>query len=228
MLPRPKPYLTPEEYLTLERQAETKSEYWNGEMYAMAGASRTHSTIVTNVVGGLGGQLEKRPCEIYSNDMRVKVRPSGLYTYPDVVIVCEKAQFEDRHEDTLLNPTVIVEVLSPSTETYDRGAKFEFYSTLASLSDYLLVAQDRPFVGHHVRQPDGKWLLREYEGLDAIIHIASIGCDLPLIKVYNKVTWPEVEKTPKGLLRLVKEPGAEYLARPGPPTGDSVLPKPDP
>ena len=213
MQPQPKPYLTPEEYLTLERQAETKSEYWNGETYAMAGASRVHMTIVANMVIGLGGQLEKRPCEVYPNDMRVKVKPSGLYTYPDVVIVCGKVEFEDRREDTLLNPTVIVEVLSPSTQAYDRTTKFELYRKLTSLSEYLLVAQDRPFVEHYMRQPDGRWVLNEYEGLDAVIHIASIGCDLPLAKVYNKVTWPEVEKTLKGLLRLVKEPGGEYLPR---------------
>ncbi len=215
MLPQQKSYLTPEEYLALERQAETKSEYWNGDMYAMAGASRAHSTIVINLVVGLGGQLEKRPCEMHSNDMRVKVRPSGLYTYPDVVIVCGKAQFEDRHEDTLVNPTVIVEVLSPSTEAYDHGVKFEFYRKLASLSDYLLIAQDRPFIDHYARQPDDKWLLSMVKGLDAVAHIASIGCDLRLADVYDKVEFPAIEETPKGLLRLVKEPETEYLPRPG-------------
>ncbi len=213
MLPRPKLYLTPEEYLTLERQAETKSEYWNGEMYAMAGASETHILIVTNLVISLGPQAKGRPCKIYSNDMRVKVQATGLYTYPDVVVVCGNAHLEDRHNDTLLNPTVLIEVLSPSTETYDRGAKFEFYRKLASLSDYLLVAQDRPFVEHYMRQPDGRWVLNEYEGLDAIIHIASIGCELRLADIYDKVEFPVVEKTLKGLLRLVKEPGGEYLPR---------------
>ena len=216
MQPQLKPYLTPEEYLTLERQAETKSDYWDGEMYAMAGASEAHILIVTNLVSGLGPQLRGQPCKVYSNDMRVKVQDAGFYTYPDVVVLCGKAHFEDRHTaDTLLNPTVLIEVLSPSTEGYDHGAKFEFYRGLASLSDYLLVTQKRPFVEHYVRRPDGKWLLSDYEGLDAVTHITSIGCDLRLADVYDKVEFPAIEETPKGLLRLVREPEGEYLPRPG-------------
>jgi len=191
MQPRLKPYLTPAEYLRLERQAETKSEYWDGQVYAMVGATEEHNLIATNLVISLGSQLRSKPCKVYSNDMRVKVSAAGLYTYPDVIVVCGKAHFEDRHRDTLLNPTVLIEVLSPSTAAYDRGAKFEFFRMLESLSDYLLVAQDRPIIEHYVRQPDDKWLLSTYKGLEAVVHVGFIGCDVRLADVYDKVEWPE-------------------------------------
>src|SRR5205085_5334550 len=120
-------YYTPEEYLILERQAEYKSEYFNGEIFAMTGASRRHNLVAANVLASLHGQLRKRPCEVYSSDMRVKVSPTGLYTYPDVVVVCNDPLFDDKQKDTLLNPTVLIEVLSKSTASYDRGEKFEHY-----------------------------------------------------------------------------------------------------
>jgi len=135
--------LTPEQYLEIERKAEYKSEYFNGETFAMAGASRRHNLITGNVFAAIHRQIRNRPCEAYTNDMRVKVSESGLYTYPDVVVVCEKPEFDDEHRDTLLNPSLIVEVLSESTEAYDRGKKFENYRMIASLSDYLLIAQDK-------------------------------------------------------------------------------------
>ncbi len=125
-----KPFLSPQEYLTLERQAETKSEYYAGEVFAMAGASRKHNTIVPNLLYLLVGQLKGRSCEVYNSDMRVKVSVTGLYTYPDLTVVCGKPRFDDDQEDTLLNPTVIVEVLSKSTEAYDRGEKFAMYRAL--------------------------------------------------------------------------------------------------
>src|SRR5262249_39888199 len=118
---------TPEEYLALERAAERRSEYYAGEIFAMGGASRKHIVIVANISGQLWSQLKGRPCRVYPNDMRVKVSPTGLYTYPDVAVVCGLDQFDDDHQDTLLNPTVIIEVLSKSTEAYDRGKKFEHY-----------------------------------------------------------------------------------------------------
>ena len=118
--------------------------------------------------------------------MRVKVTATGLYTYPDVVVVCGSPHFEDRQRDTLLNPTVIIEILSPSTETYDRGGKFDHYSSLASLTDYLLVGQDGPAIDHYVRQEDGKWLLSRYRSLGETAHIASIDCDLPLTASMTK------------------------------------------
>ena len=201
--------LTPDEYLRLERQAETRSEYWDGQVYALAGASQRHTIIVANILALAVTQFKGRPCTAHASDLRVKVRPTGLYTYPDVVIVCGRARFEDRRRDTLLNPTVIIEVLSPSTEAYDRGTKFEHYRTLDSLSDYLLVAQGSPTVEHFERQPDDKWLLGTYKGPQAIASIASAGCNLPLVDVYDKVEWPD-EETAAGILRVVKELDAEY------------------
>jgi len=187
---QPKTYLTPEEYLALERKAEYKSEYLAGEMFAMSGASPRHVLIVTNVVAELRGQLKQRPCTVYSSDLRVKVSPTGLYTYPDVVVVCDQPQFADEQRDTLLNPTLIVEVLSESTKDYDRGEKFEHYRTLPSLREYILIAQDKYHVEHFVRQPDNRWLLSETNLLEDTIHLSSIACDLALAEVYDKVEMP--------------------------------------
>jgi len=211
-LPQLVPYLTPEEYLALERQGETKSEYWRGEVFALAGASRGHNLIAFNLASAFGPQLKHRPCEAYVSDMRVKAASAGLYAYPDVAVVCGKAEFEDRNEDTLLNPTVIIEVLSPSTEAYDRGAKFEFYRTLESLSDYLLVSQNKPTIEHYTRHGDDRWLLATYTGLDAVAQLASIGCELRLADVYDKVEWP-AEAAPQPRLRRVKEAEAGYEVR---------------
>ena len=187
---QPKTRLTPEEYLAIERKAEYKSEYFNGEMFAMAGASERHVLIVTNVVAELRGQLRRRPCTVYSTDLRVRVSPAGLYTYPDVVVVCGQAQFADDQKDTLLNPTLIVEVLSESTKDYDRGGKFEHYRTLMSLSEYVLIDQDKHHVEHFVRQPENRWLLSETNRLEDTIHVSSISCDLALAEVYDKVELP--------------------------------------
>ncbi|MCG9129442.1 Uma2 family endonuclease, partial [Candidatus Poribacteria bacterium] len=137
---------TPEEYLIKERSADFKSEYRDGDIVAMPGASRQHNLITVNISSGLHIQLIDRSCEVYTNDMRVKVSDTGLYTYPDVVVVCEEPNFEDNNFDTLLNPTVIVEVLSPSTETYDRNEKFTSYQTLESLQEYILVSQNNKVV----------------------------------------------------------------------------------
>jgi Uma2 family endonuclease len=208
-LPQPKPYLTPEEYLALERQAETKSEYWQGETYALAGASTAHTIIGANTLAELVMQLKGRPCTVHTSDLRVKVARAGLYTYPDVTVVCGKAEFDDRSEDTLLNPTVIIEVLSPSTEAYDRGTKFEFYRTLESLTDYLLISQSKPIIEHFARQPDDRWLLSTYKGLDAVAPVPSIGCELRLADVYDKVTWPAEEDRPQSI-RVVKESDRSY------------------
>lgn len=187
---QPKTHLTPEEYLAIERKAEYKSEYFNGEMFAMAGASERHISIVANLMYILVGQLRGRPCKAYSNDMRVRVSPTGLYTYPDVVVVCGPAQFADDQKDTLLNPTLIVEVLSESTKDYDRGGKFEHYRTLTSLSEYVLIDQDKYHVEHFVRQPENRWLLSETNLLADTVHLSSIDCDLALTEIYDKVELP--------------------------------------
>jgi Uma2 family endonuclease len=185
--------LTPEEYLEIERRAERKSEYLQGEMFAMSGASRPHVLIVTNLVHELMLRLDTGPCEVYSNDMRLRVAPNGLYTYPDVMVACGEPQFADNQSDTLLNPVLIVEVLSESTAAYDRGRKFEQYRTLPSLREYLLVAQDVSRIEQWTRQPDDNWLVAETSGMDASIRLASIDCAFPLTRIYNKVNWPSAE-----------------------------------
>lgn len=187
MSTQPKIRMTPEEYLAMERQAEDKSEYFNGEVFPMPGASKRHNLIVTNIVIQLGIQLKKRPCWVCSNDLRLRVNPTGLYTYPDVVVVCGEDQFADDQKDTLLNPMLIAEVLSDSTKNYDRGEKFGHYRTLDSLMEYVLAAQHTPHVEHHVRQTDGGWLLKETSRMTDTIHLPSINCDLALTEIYDKI-----------------------------------------
>jgi Uma2 family endonuclease len=187
---RPKPYLSPEDYLALERSAEFKSEYFDGEIFAMTGASESHNLIVINTIRELSIQLKKRPCKVYANDMRVRVSPTGLITYPDVMVVCGQAQFDDSHLDTLLNPTLIVEVLSDSTEAYDRGRKFEHYRKLESLTEYVLITQHRPHVESYRRQPDQRWVLAESDGLDSSLPLDAIDCELVLAEIYDKVEFP--------------------------------------
>jgi len=181
-----KPEHTPEEYLALERKAECKSEYVNGRMFAMTGASRQHNQITFNITVALGIQLKGRPCVAYSSDMRVKVTQTGLYAYPDVVATCREPRFEDAFTDTLLNPAVIIEVLSESTEAYDRGEKFAHYRGLQSLLEYLLVAQDRICVEHYGRQGK-RWILTEVSELGGTIHLDSIDCTLSIQEIYDKV-----------------------------------------
>jgi Uma2 family endonuclease len=181
------PRFTPEEYLSLERAAEYKSEYVDGEIVAMSGASERHVSIVTNLVLALGSRLKGGPCKVYSTDLRLRVGPSRMYTYPDLIVVCGERRFADDQRDTLLNPTLLVEVLSPSTEGYDLGKKFEYYRLVDSLAEYVTVAQDRAHVEHHVRQPDNRWLLEEAGRLDETLHLPSIGCDLPLSEVYDGI-----------------------------------------
>ncbi|MDT5121147.1 MAG: hypothetical protein QOC96_629 [Acidobacteriota bacterium] len=185
-----KTYITPEEYLALEREAEYKSEYCDGEIFAMTGASRKHNLIALNIGAELRDQLKGRQCEAYANDMRVHVPATGLYTYPDVVVVCGEPQLEDEHFDTLLNPVLIVEVLSKSTARYDRSGKFGDYRSISSFAEYLLVAQDEYRVEHYAKQPDARWLLTEYRALEDVIQLDSIQCSLPLKEIYDKVELP--------------------------------------
>lgn len=187
---QPKSYLTPEQYLDLERAAAYKSEYFRGEVFAMAGASPTHVLLVSNIVATLHGQVRRRPCNVYATDLRVKVQASGLYTYPDVVVVCDPLQFDDHHQDTLLNPTLIVEVLSESTQDYDWGGKFTQYRKIPLFAEYVLVAQDECHVEHFVKQADGGWLLAETNQPDAVLTLPSIACTLALSDIYEKVQFP--------------------------------------
>ena len=187
----PKTKLTPSEYLATERKAEYKSEFYCGEMFAMAGATEEHCLIKDNLAREAGYQLKGGPCRVVTSDLRVKVDPTGLYTYPDVVIYCDRPQFEDNVLDTLLNPRAIVEVLSESTEAYDRGDKFRHYRQIASLQEYVLAAQDRPLVERHVRQPDRSWLMTEFAGLDAVLEFASVPARVSLAEIYREVAFPE-------------------------------------
>jgi Uma2 family endonuclease len=188
MSSNPRTLLTEEEYLALERRAEFRSEFHRGETFVMAGASRQHNRIVTNLVTALDNQLRKRPCNVYSNDMRVKIPDTGLFTYPDLVVTCGEETFTDDEQDTLLDPLVIVEVLSESTEAYDRGKKFAYYQSIGSLATYVLVAQDSRRVEQYVRQQDGRaWTYTETHGAGAVVEIEAITCDLKLEDVYAKV-----------------------------------------
>jgi Uma2 family endonuclease len=187
MASQPKTRYTPEEYLALERSCEAKHEYYNGEIFAMSGASKWHVLIVTNLVGELHSQLKQSPCTIYSTDLRVQVAPTGLYTYPDVIVLCDELRFSDEQQDTLLNPALIIEVLSESTKDYDRGGKFELYRTIDSFVEYLLIAQDRPHLEHHVRQPDGSWILHETNNLEDTIHLKSVQCSFRMADIYLKI-----------------------------------------
>lgn len=181
------PYLTPEKYLEIERAADFRSEYLAGAMYAMAGASRNHGRIVGNAFALLHGQLEGRQCEPAMADQRLAVPSHHLITYPDVFVTCGPDQYFDDRRDTLADATLIIEVLSVSTRNYDRREKFFFYRSLPSFCEYLLIAQDRVLVEHHIRRPDGSWLMREYTALSAEIELTSIGCRLRLEAVYARV-----------------------------------------
>ena len=187
MSSQPKTFLTPEEYLEIERKAEFKSEYYDGEMFALAGASLRHAWIVTNLGRELSLQLKGRPCRVASNDVRLRVSPTRLFTYPDIMVVCGEPKCADDQKDTLLNPVVIIEVLSDSTKNYDRGQKFQHYRSLPSLREYLTVAQDTPHIEHWTRQEENRGTLAEYNELSQSIQLTSIDCLLSLAEVYDKV-----------------------------------------
>lgn len=182
--------LTAEDYLILERGSEMKHELLDGEMVAMTGGSSNHNLTTVNLAGELRQRLKQRPCRVYSGDMRVRIPEVGIYTYPDVLVVCGEPRFEDEYRDTLLNPTVVIEVLSPSTEAYDRGRKFEHYGKLESLKEYVLVTQDQARVEHYLRQDDHVWLYANMSGLEGELSLSSIQCEVPLAEIYDKVDFP--------------------------------------
>ena len=180
----PKHLLTPEEYLELERKAEYRSEYYGGEMFATSGASRRHSRLGFQLNILIGEHLRNRPCEGYTNDMRVLVESNGLYTYPDLTVACGEPRFADDTFDTLLNPTLIVEILSPTTEDFDRGKKSHWYRSIPSLQEYLILAQDVAEATLYRRQSGGPWSVLDFTGLDAAIELTSIGYALRLRELY--------------------------------------------
>ena len=186
----PKHFITPEEYLSREKDAEFRSEYFRGEMFAMAGASANHNLIVGNCVQTLGQQLKKKPCRVYPSDLKLRIETTGLYTYPDLSVVCGEPQLESDGGDVLLNPIVLVEVLSDSTEGYDRGKKFEHYRTIPTLKHFVLIAQDRHSIDCFSRQPDGSWVLASCQAVDEKVELAAIDSQLVVEEVYDKVVFP--------------------------------------
>ena len=198
-LPLLKIRYTVEEYLALERASEERHEYLDGDVYAMAGESPEHGAICVNLAISIGSQLRGTPCQAFVKDMKVCSGPlplpgrsaKGLFSYPDLVVVCGAMQFHDQVRDVLLNPSLIIEVLSPSTEAFDRGEKFRRYRTwLPTLQDYLLVAQDKPFIDHYHRVEENRWELVPREGLEASLHLESVHCTLRLADVYDRIIFP--------------------------------------
>ncbi len=178
---------TVEQYLEIERKSEFRSEYLNGQIFAMSGGTLYHARIVRNALSTLAEQLRGKPCEPVSSDLRLFCALHDLFTYPDIVVVCGPGKFLDSRRDTITDATIVVEVLSPSTVNYDRGEKFRYYRSLESFSEYLLVAQDAVRAEHHVRQPDGSWLFREFTAPGSEIELRSIGCRVKLESLYERV-----------------------------------------
>ena len=183
----PKRKLTEEEYLAIERTATSRSIFYRGEMYAMSGAKESHVLVVANLLANIWNQFEDRPCRVYASDMRVKNARTGSYFYPDVAALCEEPKFADSQSDTLVNPQVIIEVLSESTESFDRGGKFEDYQLLDSLDIYVLVAQDKPRVELYHKQADGSWNYTSKNQLSDVLSLHSIDVQISLDKIYAKV-----------------------------------------
>ena len=179
-------FLSEREYLELERRSAVRSAYLDGRIYAMSGASRRHNLIAVNLSREISAQLRGRPCETYVSDMRLKVATTGLYTYPDIVVVCGEPQFEDAHVDTLLNPTLIIEVLSSSTEAYDRGDKFAHYRTLETLREYVLVSQDKIRI-EQFRRDGEKWEFSDISIPHGILDLRSIEAHVAVAAIYEKV-----------------------------------------
>jgi Uma2 family endonuclease len=197
---RPKPEITVDQYLVYERSSPERHEFLDGELYGMAGESLAHGIISSNSLISLGLQLRGTPCVALTKDTKVRSGPTpmrgdslkGLFSYPDIVVVCGEPECHDSHRDIILNPTAILEVLSPSTESFDRGEKLTHYQTWnPTLKDYLLISQDEPKIEHHFRQADGTWDKREHKGLNAVVQIASIQCALKLADVYERIAFPK-------------------------------------
>ena len=188
-LPKQSRRLTEAEYLEIERAADFKSEFFGGEMFAMAGGTPQHSLIGTNLAAEFRNRLKTHDCVPYNGDLRIKVETTGLYTYPDLSVICGPLQFAEGTNDTVVNPTLLVEVLSDSTEAYDRGKKFEHYRQIPSLQEYLLASQKEPRIQQFIRQADGRWLLNEAAGLDVALDLPALRISLSLNEVFDKVSF---------------------------------------
>jgi Uma2 family endonuclease len=187
------PRLTPQQYLEIERAAEFRSDYYDGRMYAMSGGSLRHVVVIGNLAFGLRSRIGQRG-SVVTSDLRLRVGAGKLYTYPDVIVFCGPAKLTDEDNDTLINPTVIAEVLSPSTEAYERGIKSTRYRTIESLQEYALVSQSEPRVELFSRQADGRWLLSEFVGLKAICRFESLDCGVALSDIYRNVTFDQSDE----------------------------------
>jgi len=189
---------SPEDYLTFEREATTRHEFIDGEIFAMAGESLSHSRVCMNLAREVGNVLKNKRCEPLSPNMKVRTSTASLFSYPDLTIVCGEPQFHDRKKDVLVNPQVIFEVLSPSTEIYDRTTKFQKYRTgNETLTDYILVSQDKPFVEHFFKHADGNWIYKSYGEIDDVLRIETVQCDLSLREIYDRIEFeilPEPEE----------------------------------
>jgi Uma2 family endonuclease len=187
MYQRAKRHFTPEQYLAMEDTADYKSEYFQGEIFVMAGASSNHNLIAGNVYAALHQSLRNKPCLVYTSDMRLLVKKNGLFTYPDVTVVCGRPQFFENRTDTVANPILVVEVLSESTKDYDRGFKFELYRALETLREYVLIDQSKVHVEHYQRLDDGRWLLQEFDRAEDTLQLLSVEFKIRLSEIYEKV-----------------------------------------
>ena len=195
MVAEQRSFITKREYVELEKQAEYKSEYIKGQIYAMSGGSLNHARIGGHVFASLNSQLRGKPCEPLNSDFRIDVLETGASFYPDVSVACPPLEYSGEDEYALTNPVVLVEVLSPSTENHDRVAKWAHYQTISSLRDYVLVTQDKVRIEHYARQDDGSWNFRIVENIDGFISLNSINCRLNAAEVYERVEFPEAEMT---------------------------------
>jgi Uma2 family endonuclease len=184
------PYVTPDEYLARERAAEYKSEYWDGEIVAMSGAPEPHVLITGNIFSALHTKLRGTECRPYVSDMRVQFDHANKTAYPDVSVVCGECRFKDERNDVLLNPSVVVEVLSPSTERHDRGKKKDGYRLIPSLREYLFVVQKEPRVEHYRREADGRWSCTVIQRMVDEVRLESLGCALAMAEIYQDVLPP--------------------------------------
>ncbi|SLM31494.1 conserved hypothetical protein [Desulfamplus magnetovallimortis] len=191
MLPQTKNKMTREEYLEFEKDSEFRNEYYGGEIFAMVGARRNHNRISSNTSSILWNKLLSTPCEVFSSDMRVKIEAIEKYTYPDIVVACDRINFLEDELDSLLNPVVIIEILSESTESYDRGLKFTHYRLIESLQEYILISQYHCQVEKFKRDQGGFWVYSSTESLEKIVKLDSIECELPLSEIYHRVEFKE-------------------------------------
>lgn len=193
----PKHLITPEKYLAQEIESRDKHEYWFGETYMMAGTSINHNQIVNNTFKVFDRTLEGRHCRVFTSDIRLRSPKDDVYTYPDVMVICGKIELDPRQQDTVMNPQVIVEVWSESTQDYDSGAKFKMYRQIPSLREYVMIDQSEPYVEYYRR--DGHfWVLETLEDMDAKLRLRSLGCEIDLAEIYQQVEWTEQKpKSPK-------------------------------